>query len=45
MLYTPGIKAISTLVQEKMRAYHGLTGGILLLRNFSDAISVSPHVC
>ena len=27
------------------RAYHGLTGGFLLLRNFSVAISVSPHVC
>ena len=27
------------------RAYHGLTGGLLLLRNFSVAISVSPHVC
>ena len=23
----------------------GLTGGFLLLRNFSVAISVSPHVC
>ena len=27
------------------RAYRGLTGGFLLLRNFSVAISVSPHVC
>ena len=27
------------------RAYRGLTGGFLLLRNFSDAISVSTHVC
>ena len=26
------------------RAYHGLTGWFLLLRNFSVAISVSPHV-
>ena len=26
------------------RAYRGLTGGFLLLRNFSVAISVSPHV-
>ena len=26
------------------RAYRGLTGGCLLLRNFSVAISVSPHV-
>ena len=29
----------------KCRAYRGLTGGFLLLRNFSVAISVSPHVC
>ena len=27
------------------RAYRGLTGGFLLLQNFSVAISVSPHVC
>ena len=27
------------------RAYCGLTGGFLLLRNFSVAISLSPHVC
>ena len=27
------------------RAYRGLIGGFLLLRNFSVAISVSPHVC
>ena len=27
------------------RAYRGLTGGSLLLRNFTVAISVSPHVC
>ena len=27
------------------RAYRGLTGGFLLLRNFSFAISVCPHVC
>ena len=27
------------------RAYRGLTGGFLLLRNFCVAISVSPHVC
>ena len=26
-------------------AYRGLTGGFLLLQNFSVAISVSPHVC
>ena len=26
-------------------AYCGLTGGFLLLRIFSVAISVSPHVC
>ena len=27
------------------RAYRSLTGWFLLLRNFSVAISVSPHVC
>ena len=27
------------------RVYRGLTGGFLFLRNFSVAISVSPHVC
>ena len=27
------------------QAYRGLTSGFLLLRNFSVAISVSPHVC
>ena len=27
------------------RAFHGLTGGFLLLRNFSVAIYVSPRVC
>ena len=27
------------------RAFRGLTGGFLLLRNFSVTISVSPHVC
>ena len=26
-------------------AYRGLTGGFLLLQNFSVAISVNPHVC
>ena len=26
-------------------AYRGLTGGFLLLRIFSVAISVSPHIC
>ena len=25
--------------------YRGLTGGFLLLRNFSVTISVSPHAC
>ena len=27
------------------RTYSGLTVGWLLLRNFSVAISVSPHIC
>ena len=26
-------------------AYRGLTGGFVLLQNYSVAISVSPHVC
>ena len=26
-------------------AYRGLTGGFLLLKNFSIAFSVSPHAC
>ena len=26
-------------------AYRGLTGGFLLLQNFSVAVSVTPHVC
>ena len=34
-----------TLVAYCPRAYHGLTGGFLLLRHFSVAIFVSPHVC
>ena len=29
----------------RSRPYRGLTGGFLLLLNFSVAISVSPHVC
>ena len=29
----------------QIRFYRGLTGGFLLLQNFSVAISVSPHVC
>ena len=28
-----------------LETYHGLIDGSLLLRNFSVAISVSPHVC
>ena len=28
-----------------VKKYRGLTGGFLLLQNFSVAISVSPHVC
>ena len=26
-------------------AFRGLTGGLILLRNFSVAVSVSPRVC
>ena len=28
----------------QMKAYRGLTGGFLLLRNFSVAVSVSRHI-
>ena len=40
----------SAFTQNEIRvvlgwAYRGLTGGFLLLQNFSVAISVSPHVC
>ena len=31
-------------IYHKLRIYRGLTGGFLLLRNFSVAISVSPRV-
>ena len=34
-----------TSVVELSLFYRGLTGGFLLLQNFSVAISVSPHVC
>ena len=30
---------------DEITAFRGLTGGFLLLQNFSVAISVSPHVC
>ena len=30
---------------DSNRSYRGLTGGFLLLRNFSVTISVRPHVC
>ena len=33
------------VIYHKLRIYHGLTGGFLLLRNFRVAISVSPRVC
>ena len=36
---------MSPLVASAAAVYRGLTGGFLLLRNFSVAISVSPHVC
>ena len=37
--------AQSPVTKTILRAYRGLTGGFLLPRNFSVAISVSPHVC
>ena len=39
------ISAIVTIRVVLGWAYRGLTGGFLLLQNFSVAISVSPHVC
>ena len=38
-----GIKFVYKYTIFKL--YRGLTGGFLLLQNFSVAISVSPHVC
>ena len=35
----------TALLKDLGWAYRGLTGGFLLLQNFSVAISVSPHVC
>ena len=34
-----------TVLTLATKRYRGLTGGFLLLRNFSVAISVSPRVC
>ena len=34
-----------TFRADLSQAYRGLTSGFLLLRIFSVAISVSPHVC
>ena len=39
------VEKISTFRVVLGWAYRGLTGGFLLLQNFSVAISVSPHVC
>ena len=52
-LSTHGVRSHSSLISLMYqvfrvvlgRAYRGLSGGFLLLRNFSVAISVSPHVC
>ena len=33
------------ITKPLFRFYRGVTGGFLLLQNFSVAISVSPHVC
>ena len=37
--------AIQNLWFKTQFRLYGLTGGFLLLQNFSVAISVSPHVC
>ena len=36
---------LSVQAHKPFQGYRGLTGGFLLLQNFSVAISVSPHVC
>ena len=48
--YVQPDKTYANLVKKVFRvvlgwAYRGLTGGFLLLQNFSVAISVSPRVC
>ena len=40
-----GISIRAFCLDNPSWAYRGLTGGFLLLQNFSVAISVSPHVC
>ena len=52
--YTPVVQSIVSLTSSlrgqlvkcftTISTYRGLTGGVLLLQNFSVAISVSPHV-
>ena len=45
---TAGVTLLYLLAYAKqycIRLGRGLTGGFLLLQNFSVAISVSPHVC
>ena len=37
--------AVATYAMNFQSGLTGLTGGFLLLQNFSVAISVSPHVC
>ena len=53
-VYTNGVGQMTTVAAMPVycnktnfliKLYHGLTGRFLLLRNFSVAISVSPHVC
>ena len=39
------VKAYFSSIPGLGWAYRGLTGGFLLLRNFSVAIPVNPHVC
>ena len=40
-----GCFAAPVLIRRLYLTRFGLTGGFLLLQNFSVAISVSPHVC
>ena len=45
LLFTIGVAEWPTNWERVGQAYRGLSGGFVLLRIFSVAVSVSPHVC
>ena len=45
IVFSMYMRLILFLILKYVWAYLGLTGGFLLLQNFSVAISASPHVC